>query len=375
MNILVPNLGSTSLKYQLIEFPSESTLASGHLERIGMRGGDAENHQEAIARVLDLPDSIHGIGFKAVHGGPQYRGTFRVNDEILEAMRTYEVAAPLHNSIYLSALEIFKSLRPELPLVLVFETAFHRTLPDHASYYGVPKEWVNRFGIRKYGFHGASHRYVSQQICKIINTVPDKLHLVSCHLGGSSSICAIDDGQSVDVTMGFSPQSGIENATRHGDLDVFAVLAVMDQLDFSTDTMRKQLLNEGGLAGLSGIAGGDVRDLEKAANQGNAHARLALEIFAYEIRKTIGAFAAAMGGIDVLAFTGGIGENSTSLRETICHGLDFLGIKIDPVKNLNKAIDKTISCDSEPTKVVVLRTNEELIVARETQDLLKAELN
>ena len=373
MNILVPNLGSTSLKYQLIEFPSEVTLTSGCLERIGMPGGDVADHREAIAKVLELPDSVHGVGFKAVHGGPQYRGTFRVNNKILRAMRDYETAAPLHNGIYLSALEIFQSLRPEIPLVVVFETSFHRTLPEYASYYGVPREWVERFGVRKYGFHGASHRYVGEEVPAILGASPDELKLISCHLGGSSSICAIDGGRSIDVTMGFSPQSGIENATRHGDLDVFAVLAVMDQLDLSTEAMRKCLLNGGGLAGLSGIAGGDVRDLERAAGQGDKQARLALETFAYEIRKTVGAFSAAMGGINVLSFTGGIGENSAPLREAVCHGLEFLGISIDPVKNLNEPKDQSISHEHKPVKVVVLKTNEELIVARETQSLLKAD--
>ncbi len=372
MNILVPNLGSTSLKYQLIEFPSEKVLSTGHLERIGLPGGDAKDHREAITQVLQLSDPIHGVGFKAVHGGPKYRGTFRVDDELLAAMQNYKIAAPLHNDIYLSALEIFRSLRPELPLVAVFETSFHRTLPEYASYYGVPQEWVNQFGIRKYGFHGASHRYVSEQVPKILEALPENLQLISCHLGGSSSICAIDGGRSVDVSMGFSPQSGVENATRHGDLDVFAVLAVMDQLDCSSMAMREQLLNKGGLAGISGIAGGDVRDLERSASQGDERALLALETFAYEIRKTIGSYAAAMGGINALAFTGGIGENSASLRATVCQELGLLGIGLDPVENLHGLGDRLISYEHLPVKVVVLKTNEEVIVARETKKLLQS---
>ena len=372
MNILVPNLGSTSLKYQLIEFPSETTLTRGRLERIGLPGGDAADHREAVAQVLDLPHPVDGVGFKAVHGGPRYRGTFRVDDDLLAAMREYEIAAPLHNGIYLSAMEIFRSLRPELPLVAVFETSFHRTMPDEASYYGVPGEWVEQFGVRKYGFHGASHRYVSERVPEMLDASAAELRLVSCHLGGSSSICAVDGGRSVDTTMGFSPQSGVENATRHGDLDVFAVLAVMDRLDLSTQAMREQLLSGGGLAGLSRIAGGDVRDLEKAAAEGNARARLALDTFAYEIRKTVGAFAAAMGGLDALAFTGGIGENSAGLRAAVCRELEFLGIRLDPVENLKGAGDRLISYPHRPVRVVVLATNEELVVARETRTLLES---
>ena len=263
-------------------------------------------------------------------------------------MREYETAAPLHNGIYLSAMEIFRSLRPALPLIAVFETSFHRTMPDEASYYGVPGDWVEQFGVRKYGFHGASHRYVSERVPEILGRPPVELQLVSCHLGGSSSICAVDGGRSVDTTMGFSPQSGIENATRHGDLDVFAVLTVMDRLDLSPDATRKKLLSGGGLAGLSGIAGGDVRDLERAAAQGNARACLALDTFAYEIRKTVGAFAAAMGGLNALAFTGGIGENSTALRAAVCRELDFLGIRLDPVENVKGSGDRLVSYRHRP---------------------------
>ena len=373
MNILVPNLGSTSLKYQLIEFPSETTLARGRLERIGLPGGDVTDHREAVAQVFELPHPIDGVGFKTVHGGPNYRGTFRVDNDLLAAMREYETAAPLHNGIYLSALEIFRSLRPELPLIAVFETSFHRTMPDEASHYGVPGDWVEQFGVRKYGFHGASHRYVSERVPEILGTPSAELQLVSCHLGGSSSICAVDGGRSVDTTMGFSAQSGVEHATRHGDLDVFAVLAVMDRLHLSTEAMREQLLSGGGLAGLSGIAGGDVRDLENAAGEGNPRARLALDVLAYEIRKTVGAFAAAMGGLDALAFTGGIGENSVALRAAVCRELEFLGIRLDPVENLKGSGDRVISYPHRPVKVVVLATNEELIVARETRTLLEAQ--
>jgi acetate kinase len=370
MNILIPNLGSTSLKYQILEFPSERVLARGKLERIGQKGGDAASYREAIERVLDLPQKVDAVGFKAVHAGPDYLGSFRVDDGLLAALRQFEPAAPLHNGIYLSAMETFRELRPELPLVAVLETGFHRTMPECATRYGVPAAWATDHGVRRYGFHGASHRYVSERVPELIGKQTAGLRLVSCHLGGSSSICAIQGGRSVDVTMGFSPQSGIENATRHGDLDAFAVLYMMDRLDYSTDEMRQHLLREGGLAGISGIAAGDVRDIEQASASGAANAQLALDSFAYQIRKTIGAYAAAMGGIDVLSFTGGIGENSASLRAMCCDGLRFLGIRLDPVHNVTGKGDRVVSYDGESVAVVVLATNEELIVARETVSVL-----
>jgi acetate kinase len=252
----------------------------------------------------------------------------------------------------------------------VLETGFHRDIPEHAARYGVPETWIEH-GVRRYGFHGASHRYVGEKVPAIVGVDRNRLRMISCHLGGSSSICAIDRGRSVDVTMGFSPQSGLENATRHGDLDPFAVLYMMDRLDVSSEQMRRELLSAGGLAGISGIAGGDVRDLEEAASQGNRQAALALETFAYQVRKTIGAYAAAMAGVDVVAFTGGIGENATALRERCCRGLEFLDIRIDAAKNSGSG-DRVISIEGEAVQVVVLATNEELIVARETAALLSA---
>lgn len=372
MNILVPNLGSTSLKYQLLEFPSEKVLAKGRLERIGQPGGDAADYRHAIEKTLSLPQAVDGAGFKAVHAGPGYRGTYRVDDGLLAALEEFEPAAPLHNGIYLAAMRTFRELRPDLPLVAVVEPGFHRTLPDYASEYGVPREWAERFGVRKYGFHGASHRYVSEQVPHLLGVPPEELRLISCHLGGSSSMCAIQGGRSVDVTMGFSPQSGLENATRHGDLDAFAVLFLMDRLGYSTTQMRKELLSGGGLAGLSGIAGGDVRDLQEAAQKGDTRAELALAVFAYEIRKTIGAYAAAMGGVDAIAFTGGIGENSASLRALCCTGLEFLDLLLDPIANVSGDGDRLVSHPESRVKLVVLQTNEELIVARETAALLGA---
>ena len=371
MKVLVPNLGSTSLKYQLIEFPSETVTARGKFERIGLPGGDSASHLAAIEQTLALAEEADAVGFKAVHAGPRFRGTYRVDDELLAAMRQFLPVAPLHNGIYLPAMETFRRLKPDLPLVAVLEPGFHRDMPEAAVTYGVPRSWAEEHGIRKYGFHGSSHRYVSHRAAQILHRQPAELRLVSCHLGGSSSLCAVRHGRSVDTTMGFSPQSGIENATRHGDLDPFAVLYMMEQLDLSVEQMREELLSHGGLAGISGIAGGDVREIQEASSKGDARAALALETFTYQVRKTIGAYAAAMGGINALAFTGGIGEHSAPVRALCCKDLDFLGVRLDPGRNDSGEGDRVISADGSPVSVVVLSTNEELVVARETVKLLE----
>ncbi len=370
MRVLVPNLGSTSFKYQLIEFPSERVEARGRLERIGRPGGDAPDYRTAIEGVLGECGQVDAVGFKAVHAGPRYRGSFRVDDALLAALEEYEPAAPLHNGIYLGGIRTFRELRPELPLVAVMEPGFHSTMPDHATSYGLPPEWADTHGIRRYGFHGASHRFISRRTPEFLGVEPEELRLVSCHLGGSSSMTAIDRGRSVDTTMGFSPQSGLENATRHGELDAFAVLFLMDREGWSTAEAREQLLSRGGLAGVSGVEGGDVRDVERAANGGERRARLALDLFCYQIRKTIGAYAAAMGGLDALTFTGGIGENSATIRAQATRDLDFLGVRIDPAANVGGSGDRLICYDDAPVKAAVLATNEEIVVARETAAVL-----
>lgn len=353
MNLLIPNLGSTSLKYQILEMPSEKVLARGRMERV-------RDYREAIAQVRTGEAAIDAVGLKAVHAGPDYRGTFIIDDAVIRAMERYLPAAPAHNAIYLAAIRAFRETLPGVPLVAAFETEFHATMPDRARYYGVPQAWREE-GVAKYGFHGASHQYVAGR-CAVLLGGPARL--VSCHLGGSSSMCAIRDGRSVDTTMGFSPQSGLENATRHGDLDAFAVLYMMERHGWSVEEVRNQLARGGGLAGLSGVAGGDVRDLEQAAAAGDANAALALEILSYEVRKTIGAYAAAMGGVDAIAFTGGIGENSARLRSECCRGLEFLGVQLDAEANEHGTGDRLVSTPGSRVKVAALATNEEVIVAR-----------
>lgn len=364
MNILVPNLGSTSLKYQILSMPEESVRANGRFERVA-------DYRSAIAGIRAAGTRVHAVAFKAVHAGPRYRGTFVIDDNVLDAMCEFLPAAPVHNRIYLDAIAAFEEMMPRVPLVAAFETEFHATMPAHARLYGVPAEWRADFGVERYGFHGASHEYVSRRAPELLSRDRAALRLISCHLGGSSSICAIERGVSIDTTMGFSPQSGLENATRHGDLDAFAVLYMMDRRHWDTDEVRRQLSRTSGLAGLSGVEGGDVRDIEDEARRGSRDAALALDVFTYQARKTIGAYAAAMGGVDAIAFTGGIGENSASLRAACCRGLDFLGIALDPEANENGSGDRVVSTPNSRVAVLALATNEELIVARRAYRVLR----
>ncbi len=357
MNLLIPNLGSTSLKYQILEMPSEKVLGKGRFERV-------RDYGEAIEQIRTANVPVDAVVFKAVHAGPQYRGTFLIDEGVLRALEEFLPAAPAHNAIYLAAIRAFRASMPGVPLVAAFEPEFHTTMPARACLYGVPGGWQAE-GVCKYGFHGASHQYVAERCAELLGS---PVRLVSCHLGGSSSMCAIDRGRSIDTTMGFSPQSGLENATRHGDLDVFAVLFMMERHAWTVAQVREQLARDGGLAGLSAIPGGDVRDLERAAAEGNARATEALEVFVYQVKKTIGAYAAAMGGLDAVAFTGGIGENSPRLRAACCEGLEFLGIQLDPEANTHGAGDRVVS--KGKVAVIALATNEEIVVARRAYRLL-----
>jgi len=339
--------------------PSETVLAKGKLERVS-------DYRDAIRQIESGGAAIDAIALKAVHAGPRYRGTFVVDDDVVAALRQFLPAAPAHNAIYLTAIEAFREAMPGTPIVAAFEPEFHATMPEHARLYGVPAQWLED-GVAKYGFHGASHQYVSERVAAMLGRTGK---LVSCHLGGSSSMCAIVDGKSVDTTMGFSPQSGLENATRHVDLDVFAVLYMMERHGWSTEEVRRQLSKGGGLAGLSCVPGGDLRDIEAAAAGGGRAAELALAVFAYQVKKTIGAFAAAMGGLDAVAFTGGIGENSAGLRDTVCEGLEFLGIRLDSEKNRAIGSDRLVSAEDSKVAILALATNEELVVARRVYQAL-----
>jgi acetate kinase len=361
MNFLIPNLGSTSVKYQILEMPSERVLAKGRMERV-------TNYREAIERIRTDASYVDAVVLKAAHGGPRYRGTFVVDQDVIAAMRQFTPAAAVHNTIYLAVIEALQQAMPGVPIVASFEPEFHATRPDYTRLYGVPNEWL-KDGVMKYGFHGASHEFIAGRMAQLVGR---QARLVSCHLGGSSSVCAISGGRSVDTTMGFSPQSGLENATRPGDVDIFAVLYMMERHGWGVHDIQRQLAKGGGLAGISGIEGGDVRDLEVAAAKGNQRAALALEIFAYEVKKSIGAFAATLGGLDAISFTGGIGENSARLRAACCQGLEFLGIRLDPAKNESGEGDRPVSADDSRVSVWVIGTNEELMIARRAFRLLSS---
>ena len=390
--MLVPNLGSTSLKYQLLEMEGERVLARGKIERIGgaqavVTAWDAEgkstqqttaipDHRTAIQLLTvrlgssSKSTAVDAVGFKAVHGGPRYRGSFVVDSALLEAMKEFVPVAPVHNPVYIQAMEIFREVLPGIPMVAVFEPGFHATIPERAYVYGVPYDWQEKYGVRRYGFHGSSHRYISQRVPEILKRPTAGLRLVSCHLGGSSSICAIQDGVSVDSSFGFSAQSGIEHAARCGDLDPFAVLHVMRKDKLTAAQVGEILCKQGGLLGISGLSN-DLRDLEEAAAKGHARAALAIEVMVHEIKKSIGAFAAIMGGLDAVAFAGGIGENSPRVRREVCRGLEFLGLHLDEAKNAAKGgDDRIISSSDSKVAVLVVYTNEEIVVARETVRVL-----
>ncbi len=385
MRILVANVGSTSFKYKLFNMSDGSVPAEGRIERIGDTESPVEhrigNRQEctphpvpdypsAIREVVDrLTDSENGVlsdlseldavGFKTVHlrGQP---GTYRLTDDILQRMADYNDLAPAHNPPYIQAIRIFQDLYPDLPLVGLFEAAFHTTLPDYAYIYSVPYAWYETYGVRKYGFHGASHRYVSERVPPLLNRPAEGLRIVSCHLGGSASVCAIRDGKSIDTSMGFSAQEGIINSTRNGSIDPFILPFIMDRENLSTAEIGRILTTESGLLGISGISG-DMRDL---LGSDSDRARLAVEAFCYGVKKEIGAMAAAMGGLDALAFAGGIGERASDVRRLICDGLDLLGIHLDDARNRSGPPERLISTPESPASVLVVVTDEETIVAR-----------
>ncbi|MDA8216783.1 MAG: acetate kinase [Dehalococcoidales bacterium] len=391
MRVLLSNVGSTSLKFRLLEMDNESTLALGRIERVGSDHA-IFNYQttgkEPISRelrvrdysaavrlavdslchpetgVLDRLSDLGAVGFKVVHGGP-VTGSLRIDGSVLEALEEYSAIAPAHNPPYIQAIRIFMRLLPTTPLVGVFETSFHQTLPERAFLYGVPYEWYEKYGIRRYGFHGASHRYVAERTAQLLGQPAADLRIITCHLGGSSSLCAVKGGHSIDTSMGFSPQAGTSMSNRHGDVDVWIVPFMMERAGLSLAEVKQALGKESGLLGISGLSG-DVRDLEEAAANGHRRAALALEVFAYDVKKYIGAYAAALGGVDALAFAGGIGERGVAMRRRICEGLEFLGIALDPAKDEVSAREAIISPDDARVKVFVVPTNEEIIVARET---------
>jgi acetate kinase len=393
MKILVANLGSTSFKYRLYDMTDERQLARGGTERIGSAesrsyveiGGtrrelvsSVPDHAVAVRRCLEqLTDPATGciedaaevaaIGFKAVHGG-SFSGVQRVTPEVLAAMDEMSPVAPAHNPPYITAMRLLREKLPEIPLVAAFETGFHQTIPDRNRFYAIPREWADMYHVRRWGFHGASHRYIAQRTAEILGR--NDLRIISCHLGGSSSLCAIRNGQSVATSMGMSPQTGLPQNNRAGDFDPYAVAMIVERTGKSLPEVLEMLASRGGLAGLSGTSG-DVRDLEAAIAAGNKDAQLALDVYVGAIRHYLGAYLVELGGADVIVFTGGIGENGRTIRAAVCQGLEGLGIELDAAANQAATGEAPIHAASSRTQLWVVPTNEEIVVARQAKELLQ----
>ncbi len=396
MRILCANVGSTSFKYQIIDIDTTTSLVKGGVDRIGdspsafthavpgkpsVEGEiDAPTHTDAIAHAIRLItdaeigclanlEQLDGVGFKTILAKGYWRSA-RITEDVIAALEASTPLAPMHNPAYIASIRAFQELLPATPLVAVFETWFHQTIPDYAAEFGVPRFWVEQHDIRRYGYHGASHRYISERVPQLLGRESAAgLRVISCHLGGSSSLCAIKDGKSIDTSMGTSTQYGMIQSTRCGELDAFAVLYMMDKEGFSTDEIRRQLIEDSGVKGISGT-GGDMRDVEAAIEVGDDKARLALDTYVYGVKKYIGAYIAVLGGVDVIAFAGGIGEKGSIARAKICEGLEWCGIHLDPVKNEQATGETEISADNSRTKILIVSTNEELIVSRETARVL-----
>ena len=369
MNVLVANLGSTSFKYKLLDMDQNGeVVARGGYERIGQSGSAYQTHSDVIDVILkELPDKPDAIGFKAVHGGP-ISGAVRVTDEVLAIQEQFADVAPAHNPAYVAAMRAFRQKLPQVPQVAAFETAFHQTIPPARQIYAIPYEWTEKLGIRRYGFHGASHRYVATRVRELLG--PEARRLISCHLGGSCSICAIENGKSVANSFGMTAQSGVPHCNRVGDFDAFALLKLTKQ-GLGLEEIFRRLSKEGGMFGMSGVSP-DMRDVEKSAAEGNRRAKLALDAFVESVRHFIGAYLVVLGGCDVLAFTGGIGENGIAIREAVCRNLDFAGILLDPQKNQARGKETKISKVESNAEIWIVPTNEELIVARQTVAVLTA---
>jgi acetate kinase len=364
MQILVANLGSTSFKFKVLDSDKNfAETARGGYERIGT--GEFKSHADVIDVILkQLPAPPDAVGFKAVHGGP-ISGAVRVTDDVIHTMQQFADVAPAHNPVYIAAMKSFREKLPDVPQVAAFETAFHQTIPASRQTYAIPHEWTEQLGIRRYGFHGASHRFIAGRVKEL---VPNARKVISCHLGGSSSICAIEDGKSIATSMGLTPQTGLPQNNRVGDFDTFALLKLI-KAGLSVDDILKKLGKEGGLLGISGVSN-DMRDIEKAAGEGNARAKLAIDTYVESVRGYIGNYIVALGSLDVIAFTGGIGENGSMIREAICNNLDFVGIALDRERNTVRGKEAKISRDGIKAQVWVIPANEELVVARQTVEVL-----
>ena len=399
MNILVINAGSSSLKYQLLNPETGDLLAKGLCERIGIDGKftykpqvegkkvlDAidvamPTHSEAIQAVLDaLVDAENGVigsmkeidavGHRVVHGGEAFNKSVLITDEVMKAIEDCIPLPPLHNPANLTGIRACQKVMPGVPMVAVFDTAFHQTMPAKAYMYALPYEYYENDKVRRYGFHGTSHKYVAGRAAAMLGKKPEELKLISCHLGNGSSVTAVDGGKSVDTSMGFTPLAGLPMGTRAGDLDAGILQYVMNKYGLSIDEMLNVLNKKSGVEGLSGVSS-DFRDLENAAAEGNEKASLSREKFAYEVKKYVGAYAAAMGGVDAIIFTAGVGENDKAIRAMVCKGLEYMGVKLDDEANSVRGKETVISTADSKVKVLLIPTNEELMIAMDTASIVK----
>ncbi len=399
MKILVLNCGSSSIKYKLFDMDKNEVIAQGGIEKIGMKGSflkltKADGGKEVIEKeipehtrgvkfifeiltgkefgVISSLNEINAVGHRMVHGGEKFNKSVLLTPDVLKAFEACNDLAPLHNPANLKGVNAVKELLPDIPQVGVFDTAFHQTMPDYAYLYAIPYEYYQKYGVRRYGFHGTSHRFVSGEICKYLGIQAEGSRIITCHIGNGGSITAVRDGRSVDTTMGLTPLEGIMMGTRSGDIDGGAVTFLMEKEGLDSTGMSNLLNKKSGLLGISGVSS-DMREVSAAAESGNERAILAKKMYAYRIKKYIGAFAAAMGGVDVIVFTGGVGENRDEIRQAACEGLEFLGVEFDAKANaeIKFGKDGIISAPGSKVKVVVLPTDEELMIASDTLELVK----
>ncbi|HEY5561131.1 MAG TPA: acetate kinase [Clostridiaceae bacterium] len=396
MNILVINCGSSSLKYQLISMDKELVLAKGLVERIGNEGSiltqkveggatyvnkvQMKDHKDAIKYVLEALtfgntkviqslSEINAVGHRVVHGGESFKQSVVIDSKVKSILNDCIKLAPLHNPANIIGIEACEALLPQVPMIAVFDTAFHQTLPDYSYIYPLPYELYTEYGIRKYGFHGTSHKYVSEKAAAFLNKDITKLKMITCHLGNGASITALDGGRSIETSMGFTPLEGIAMGTRSGSIDPAIITYIQKEYNISIKEVENILNNKSGILGISGVSS-DFRDVEKASKEGNARAKLALNVFYYKVKKFIGSYAFVLGGLDCLVFTAGLGENSAETREAICSNLEHFGIKIDPSLNQVRGKEAIISSSDSKVKVLVIPTNEELMIAKETMLLI-----
>jgi acetate kinase len=395
-NVLVINCGSSSLKYQLLDMTDEKLVAKGLIERIGMEDGIHTYSRpgcDSVNETLPIPDHAraielllaalvhpeHGVvqsmkevaavGHRVVHAGEKYSGSVPITEDVVNALKDCVPLAPLHNPANITGIEAAQKVMPEVPMVGVFDTAFHQSMPDRAYIYPIPYELYEEYGIRRYGFHGTSHRFVTLRAAQIMEREPKDLNLITCHLGNGASMAAVQGGRSIDTSMGLTPLEGLMMGTRSGDIDPAIVGYLSRRLEVGLADVEKMLNKESGMLGISGISS-DLRDVEREYAKGNDRARLALEVYGYHIRKYIGSYAVALGRVDAIIFTAGVGEHASLVREWACQGLEAIGAILDPFKNATRHDEAIISKMSSRVKIMIVPTNEELMIARDTRDLV-----